>query len=259
MRIARVKIIAVVLIISSGLGACSSSPSRYKLKQDVAPTRLPAQHEIKEIIPQNIPYSRGGNKDYTVRGINYKVLDSHEGYSETGIASWYGKKFHGHLTSNGETYDMYGLSAAHKSLPIPSFAKVTNLANNLSTIVRVNDRGPFHHNRLIDLSYGAAFKLGVLEQGTAQVKIESISFAHHNSGPMQVKKGCNIQLVAAQNKQAIYNELSQAKQRYNQPAFVEQSRNVYRLKLGPITNLTHCESLHKKVLINYPKAFIKSR
>jgi rare lipoprotein A len=92
-----------------------------------------------------------------------------------GIASWYGKKFHGHLTSNGEIYNMYGMSAAHKNLPLPTYLKVTNLANSKSVIVRVNDRGPFHQNRIIDLSYSAAYKLDMLKTGTAKVKISAIT------------------------------------------------------------------------------------
>lgn len=258
MRLKALKQCSIALTICGILTACTVTPSRYQIHQDVAPNRLPSANEIKDITPQNIPYSRGGNKDYTVRGINYQVLESHENYVQTGIASWYGAKFHGHLTSNGEIYDMYSLSAAHKSLPIPSFAKITNLENNKHTIVRVNDRGPFHPNRLIDLSYGAAFKLDVLKQGTARVKIESITFPNANGTPMMVKQGCNIQLLALQNKSVIEQQLIKVKQLYRQPAHVEQATNMYRLKLGPIESLTQCELLHKKVLINYPKAFIKS-
>ena len=101
-------------------------------------------------------------------------MDSALGYKATGLASWYGAKFHGHLTSNGEIYSMFGMTAAHKSLPIPTYVKVTNLNNGRHVIVRVNDRGPFHGERLIDLSYAAAVKLGYAKQGTALVRIEAI-------------------------------------------------------------------------------------
>ena len=97
-----------------------------------------------------------------------------DGYNERGIASWYGEKFHGHKTSNGEVFDMYKVSAAHKSLPIPSFLRVTNLDNNRSLVVRVNDRGPFHGDRVVDLSYAAALKLGYADRGTARVQLEAI-------------------------------------------------------------------------------------
>ena len=122
------------------------------------------------------PRSRGGNKSpYTVFDKTYTVLDSAVGYKEAGLASWYGKKFHGRKTSNGERYNMYAVSAAHKSLPIPTFVKVTNQENGKTLIVRVNDRGPFHEGRIIDLSYAAALKLGVVEHGTARVVVEALT------------------------------------------------------------------------------------
>lgn len=155
------------------LTACSTS--RYEDKHDSIPTRLPDTSELNDAIARAEPHSRGGNKDYQVRGINYSVLNSAQGFEQTGIASWYGNKFHGHLTSNGEVYDMYAMSAAHKNLPLPSYLKVTNLTNNKSVVVRVNDRGPFHEGRIIDLSYSAAYKLGMLKAGTAKVKITAIT------------------------------------------------------------------------------------
>lgn len=116
----------------------------------------------------------GNRSPYTVLGNSYSVLPTEEGYSERGVASWYGEKFHGHKTSNGEVFDMYQASAAHKSLPIPSFLRVTNLDNNRSIIVRVNDRGPFHGDRIIDLSYAAAMKLGYADRGTARVQLDAV-------------------------------------------------------------------------------------
>lgn len=128
------------------------------------------------------PLSRYGNIDsYTVFGKKYYTINTSKGYSEIGDASWYGKKFHGKLTSNRESYDMYGISAAHKTLPLPSYVKVTNLKNKRELVVRVNDRGPFHGNRIIDLSYGAAKKLDMIEDGVTKVKVESIP-------PYQYKK-----------------------------------------------------------------------
>lgn len=165
-----------LLLVSTALSACISSQyGRYQQKHDSIPTRLPSSHELEDAIPRAEPLSRGGNKNYQVRGKNYQVLTSAKGFEQTGTASWYGKKFHGHLTSNGEIYNMYGMSAAHKNLPLPTYVKVTNTANNKSVIVRVNDRGPFHQNRVIDLSYSAAFKLDMLKTGTAQVRIQAIT------------------------------------------------------------------------------------
>jgi len=121
------------------------------------------------------PHSRYGNRSpYVVLGKTYRVLDSAKGYDEVGTASFYGNKFHGRRTSNLEVYDMYAFTAAHKTLPLPSFARVTNLANGRSVVVRVNDRGPFHDGRIIDLSYAAAVKLGVDRAGTARVEVQGL-------------------------------------------------------------------------------------
>jgi rare lipoprotein A len=131
--------------------------------------------EIPEPEVRDEPHSRYGNRSpYTVLGRTYQVLDSAEGYDEVGTASFYGNKFHGRRTSNLEVYDMYAFTAAHKTLPLPSFARVTNLANGRSVVVRVNDRGPFHDGRIIDLSYAAAVKLGVDRAGTARVEVQGL-------------------------------------------------------------------------------------
>ncbi|EPJ44103.1 MAG: rare lipoprotein A [Osedax symbiont Rs1] len=148
---------------------------RYKVSKDYGPDSIVDVSHVKDAVPKVEPLSRGGNRSsYQVLGKTYQVLKSSAGYKERGGASWYGKKFHGYLTANGERYDMYGMSAAHKSLPIPTYVKVTNMANDRQVIVRVNDRGPFHKGRVIDLSYAAAAKLGMLDSGTAQVEIEAI-------------------------------------------------------------------------------------
>lgn len=130
---------------------------------------------IPEPVPQYEARSAGGNpKSYEVFGKKYHVLTSSEGFREIGLASWYGKKFHGRKTSNGERYDMFKLTAAHKNLPLPTYVRVTNLGNGQSVIVRINDRGPFHSNRIIDLSYAAAAKLGTIGK-IATVEIEAIT------------------------------------------------------------------------------------
>ena len=128
-----------------------------------------------KVIPKVEKYSKYGNpKSYKVFGKIYYTKRTHIGYSEEGIASWYGKKFHGRLTSSRETYDMNKLTAAHKSLPIPCYARVTNLSNNKSVVVKINDRGPFKNGRIIDLSYAAAKKLDIVLKGTAKVHVETI-------------------------------------------------------------------------------------
>ncbi len=125
-------------------------------------------------MPKREPYSSSGNKPYAVFSKTYYPLSSPKNYRERGIASWYGKKFHGKRTSTGEAYDMYAMTAAHKTLPIPCYARVRNLRNGSSVVVRVNDRGPFLENRLIDLSYAAASRLGILATGTGLVEVEAI-------------------------------------------------------------------------------------
>jgi rare lipoprotein A len=162
----------ITLIIVS---ACSTHTSRYQQKHDSTPTRVPNANELLNATPRAEAHSRGGNKHYQVFGKHYKVLKTAENFSQTGTASWYGKKFHGHLTSNGEIYDMYAMSAAHKNLPLPTYLKVVNNSNGKFVIVRVNDRGPFHQDRIIDLSYSAAYKLDMLKTGTANVTITAIN------------------------------------------------------------------------------------
>lgn len=166
------------------LGACASSPpaatpaqpqGRYQMEQDSGALEPIDLSQVRPVIPRVEPRTAAGNKNpYTINGVTYRVLETEEGYSEVGMASWYGRKFHGHLTSNGERYDMFQLSAAHTRLPIPSYVRVTNLDNGKSILARVNDRGPFHPGRVIDLSYAGAVMLGYAAQGTARVRVEAI-------------------------------------------------------------------------------------
>ena len=179
---AYIRIVGFVFLMGA-LAACSSAPaptppsssSRYSIEQDRAPSGHLDIASIPEVVPEPFARTLAGNRSpYTVLGKTYHVMVTEDGYNERGIASWYGEKFHGHKTSNGEVFDMYKVSAAHKSLPIPSFLRVTNLDNNRSLVVRVNDRGPFHGDRIVDLSYAAAFKLGYADRGTARVQLEAI-------------------------------------------------------------------------------------
>jgi len=148
--------------------ACVTQPTSER--PDAASAASPSQSRIE---PE--PRSRYGNGPvYEVLGQRYEVLPSSSGYRERGVASWYGAKFHGRLTSSREPYDMYDMTAAHKSLPLPTWVEVRNLANHRAIIVRVNDRGPFVKNRLIDLSYGAALALDIVESGTGMVEIRAI-------------------------------------------------------------------------------------
>ncbi|NCF24715.1 MAG: septal ring lytic transglycosylase RlpA family protein [Gammaproteobacteria bacterium] len=154
------------------LAACSGNVRDSAPSGSVSIPDLP-----DDAVPRPEPRSRYGNgPEYEVFGQAYQVMDSSSGYKERGVASWYGKKFHGRLTSNREPYDMYAMTAAHKTLPLPTYVKVRNLRNDRSIIVRVNDRGPFVHNRIIDLSYAAALKLDMIRDGTSLVEVTAISF-----------------------------------------------------------------------------------
>lgn len=133
---------------------------------------------VSDAVPRAEPRSRYGNPEsYVVFGKRYRVLASSRGFVERGQASWYGKKFHGRRTSSGETYDMFKMTAAHKHLPLPTFVQVTNLDNGRQVVVKVNDRGPFHGDRIIDLSYAAATKLGMARQGVGRVEVRAVDTA----------------------------------------------------------------------------------
>ncbi|WP_449467757.1 septal ring lytic transglycosylase RlpA family protein [Stenotrophomonas humi] len=149
--------------------------------KDTTPDYVPNVGCIPEPVVTREARSTVGNKSpYTVLGKQYRVMDRVDGYVEQGIASYYGQKFHGRLTSNREVYDMYTFSAAHKTLPLPSFARVTNLDNGESVVVRVNDRGPFHEGRVIDLSYAAAVRLGITQRGTGRVEVRALTPGSEN-------------------------------------------------------------------------------
>ncbi len=271
------------------LSACSSD--RYQQKNDSTPTRLPSQAELKDAIARAEPHSRGGNKNYQVFGKPYKVLSTAQGFEQTGKASWYGKKFHGHLTSNGEIYDMYTMSAAHKNLPLPTYLKVTNTANNKSVIVRVNDRGPFHQSRIIDLSYSAAYKLDMLKTGTAQVKITAITDFDTKTGkvkisekkpdpsvvsaiaPAPVKSAIPkqsalqketsmgittpyIQVLATSKKELAISTANKLKTQYKQQTSYPEHQGLYRIQIGPIGDIATLNALLLSLKENgYPNAY----
>jgi len=175
--------LAIVILALVVLSACSRG---IREPQDGPPA---GPLDVSRIItpdPRPEPLSPYGNHSpYTVLGHTYRVLPSAEGYREQGIASWYGTKFHGRLTSSGEPYDLYQLTAAHKTLPLPTWAEVRHLANGKSIIVRINDRGPFHPDRIIDLSWAAAVKLGIEASGTGPVEVRAITFDGEGQRPVR--------------------------------------------------------------------------
>lgn len=210
---------------------------------------------IPNAVPRHEPRSRYGNPpSYVVAGQRYYVLDSAKGFVERGIASWYGQKFHGRRTSSGEDYDMYAMTAAHKSLPLPTFVRVTNLRNGRQVIVKVNDRGPFLRGRIIDLSYAAAAKLGMLGEGTAPVEIQVVTAGESPSASTMaaaaqpaVDVRYFLQVGAfsdAANAERLRQRLSA---RLGAPVQVETARlatgTFYRVRLGPLSSVREVDQL----------------
>ena len=179
MRTARSLLIIALLAGTALVAGCSSSGSKRSggyYKDDGPGSSIPASIEsTPDAVPRIEAQSRGTSRPYVIFGKRYVPLTGERAFRQEGRASWYGRKFHGNKTANGEIYDMYAMTAAHPTLPIPSYARVTNLSNGKSVIVRINDRGPFHPGRIIDLSYAAAWKLGYIAAGSAQVEVELLT------------------------------------------------------------------------------------
>ncbi|MFC1772233.1 septal ring lytic transglycosylase RlpA family protein [Pseudomonadota bacterium] len=259
-------------VIALGFGACSSGKqnSRYAQAQDAAPAQHIDVSSVKDAIPRVEPYSRYGNPpSYVVLGKRYHTLDSSDNYRERGIASWYGTKFHGHRTSSGESYDMYKMSAAHKSLPLPTYARVTNLGNGKSVVVKINDRGPFHENRLIDLSYAAASRLDILGKGTGLVEIEAIDPQKYSpparnlavaasqpkvanpssSGDKQTNPSLYLQLgafLSRSNAERLQARLSKTVPGQLQiTEAISNQQPVYRVRVGPLASVETADQLTK--------------
>ena len=229
----------------------TASPAKGGYYKDDGPGANPPANlaAIPDAIPKPEPLHRFANRPYQVFGRDYVPLAAATPFRQAGIGSWYGRRFHGSPTSSGEPYDMYAMSAAHPTLPIPSYARVTNLANGRRVVVRVNDRGPFHSDRIIDLSYAAAWKLGYAEAGSARVEVESIVSGGAVSAAAVARpereqkqeqvaeaKGVYLQLGAFSAREAaenfrirIYRDLAWLSEAIQ----VIAGGTVFRLHLGP--------------------------
>lgn len=245
------KIIITLTSISLFIACTACFPIQNEIEPEDGP---PVHHidvsKIPNATPKVEPKSVRGNRSiYEVNGQRYSVMKSSHGYKARGLASWYGTKFHNRYTSNGEVYDLHGMTAAHRSLPLPCYVRVTNLENNRHIIVRVNDRGPFHEERIIDLSYVAAKKLGIVENGTALVEVEVINplqyaakkkphkfflqigkFSHRAKALQRAKR------IAALIKQPVYLAKDWIK---NTP--------IYHVQIGPLMSTTLSKALYKKI------------
>jgi rare lipoprotein A len=241
------------------LSACSFST------RDSGPSQAMDFSHLPDAIPTHEKRTRAGNPStYEVLGKRYQVMASSQGYIERGIASWYGKKFHGRKTSNGEVYNMYAMTAAHKTLPIPSYLQVTNLKNGKQVIVRVNDRGPFHDNRIVDLSYAAASKLGIIATGTGMVELRALEPDQPTSrvadskpaaapasppyqGGTQLNNKLYLQLgsfISRDNAESlrarlVINNVSNA----NVLTSTVDRKNIYRVRIGPLPSVEEADRL----------------
>jgi rare lipoprotein A len=228
-------------------------PSRYQHAKDSAPPLPIDPVDVKDAIPRPDPILSVGNASpYEINGTTYEVLQDYKGYKVRGTASWYGAKFHGHKTSNGEIYDLYLASAAHKTLPIPCFARVTNLDNGKSIIVRVNDRGPFHSDRVIDLSYGAAVKLGYMEAGTAQVEVEVVDVIGVDDRRDSVAGDYRyLQLGAYSTEDSARRLQDTLTALLAPPVFISEvqagANLLYRVRIGPMSDAGELESVQKQL------------
>ena len=196
---------------------------------------------------------KGWEKPYEVDGQRYNPLRDHQGFSQRGVASWYGRKFHGRKTSNGETYDMYAMTAAHKTLPLGVHVRVTNLQNGRSAVVRVNDRGPFVAGRIIDLSYSAASKLDIVDAGTAKVQVQALGYRQSDHGKVSYRSPTSydagsfaVQIGAFSVRENAYRLAGQMRSRYGK-ADVQtvqlNGRTLYRVRVGDYRSLERAEQV----------------
>jgi rare lipoprotein A len=246
-RGSRAALLSIVLASCGGLGV-----------KDSAPVRVVDFDAIPDAVPQIEPLSKYGNGPvYRVNGDNYRVLANANGYSERGVASWYGTKFHGQRTSSGETYDMYAMTAAHKTLPLPTYARVTNLQNGRSVVVKINDRGPFHDDRLIDLSYVAALKLDIAGNGTGLVEISVID-------PRAGQPAVERRPVPAALPPQLYVQLGAFAQPENARRIADQLSDhgfaprimpaqlggdlLHRVRIGPLPSVEQADELMRRLL-----------
>ena len=258
--------LALLLVGSLTLAACGGS----KVKGDGPPagsTRMPDLPG--DAVPRREPRSKYGNGPvYEVLGKRYTVMPSSEGYQERGVASWYGTKFHGNLTSNREVYDMYQMTAAHKTLPLPTYVRVRNLRNDKSIVVRVNDRGPFVHNRIIDLSYAAAMKLDMIGDGTSMVEVTAINLERptqdrpvRKATPPAPPEATGSGLAHPHTifvQVGAFGERANAERRLGalslagiDGAFIHEettsARTLYRVRIGPVADVVQYDALVDKL------------
>ena len=254
MRLRLLTLAGLCMVLLAGCSITSRKPAGTASPEAVPPP--PTNPDATpDAIPRREPRSAHGNPPfYSVLGKRYAVLGSADGYLERGVASWYGPTFHGESTSNGEKYNMYGMTAAHKTLPLPTYARVTNLKNGRSIVVRINDRGPFVANRLIDLSYTAAAKLDMLKEGTTLVEVKALTVQE----PDELTRSAETPPPALYVQAGAFSEQGNAQRMLDRlhkagmpSAFIlappDGKPPLYRVRVGPIGSVPEFDQLAAKL------------
>ncbi|HYC35853.1 MAG TPA: septal ring lytic transglycosylase RlpA family protein [Usitatibacter sp.] len=272
---------AASLLIPALLAACGTAPKApsapspvphpsSRFDTDGPPETIPDNlASIPDAVPRDEPFHRFANRPYTVFGQTYVPVVNKQPTKERGIASWYGRKFHGQKTASGETYDMFAMTAAHKTMPIPSYARVTNVRNGKSVVVRINDRGPFHANRIIDLSYAAAERIGIVAAGAAMVEVQRLlpgaegEVLASASTPAPARSATVETPLVAQEAAGLWLQLgafssAEAAEGFRdrvarempwllEPVSISSRDGLHRVRLGPYRNAQEAEAIGDKV------------
>ncbi len=264
-------LLVAVTVSACGMFSKAPAPASGKYyKDDGPPERIPEDlARVPDAEPRDEPFHRFANRPYTVFGQTYVPVVNRQPTRERGLASWYGRKFHGQKTASGETYDMFAMTAAHKTLPIPSFARVTNVRNGQSVVVRVNDRGPFHADRIIDLSYAAAARIGIVNSGSGLVDVERIipgpgasDAAARPLPPPAATAGVETPLVArepaglwlqlgafasADTAESFRAKVARDLTWLLEPISISTREGMHRVRLGPYANADEAAAIGDKV------------
>lgn len=266
---AAARLLAATCICAWVLSGCSIANRRppQATAPEVVPPPPASVDSIPDAIPRREPRSAHGNPPfYKILGRRYVVLATADGYLERGVASWYGPTFHGENTSNGEKYDMYAMTAAHKTLPLPCYARVTNLKNGRTIVVRINDRGPFVANRLIDLSYTAAAKLDMLKEGTTLVEVKALTVQEPDDLTRSAQApppALYVQVGAFADQNNAQRVLERLHTGGLSSAFIlappDGNPPLYRVRLGPISTVPEFDQLAARLKgLGYPDARLAS-
>ncbi len=257
-RLRSTGLLLLAVLVSMLLASCAGEKPQVEEPADGPSTTDLRADDVADAVPQAEPLARYGNHSpYEVFGKKYHVLPSSDGYHKQGVASWYGSKFHGRRTSSGEPYDMHLATAAHKSLPLPTYAEVTNLDNGKKVVVKINDRGPFKDDRLIDMSYGAALRLGMTGTGTARVDVRVIdvsadvpvvSHSADTDSPGADPEGTWLQAGAYGKREGAERLAGQLERASLNPVSIHDIGNLFRVWLGPYLSAAEVESVISRAI-----------